>query len=98
MNQHEVYIQTADETEAAAFCLRRMETITDSDCHLCFEAHEQLQAGYRSRLRCAELHWEEIAEFLPSPSALGSSTRDTSDLRPSPAISHPSEERRPRWT
>ena len=92
---HEVYIQIDDETEATIFCLRRMETVTDSDCRLCFDAHEQLQAGYRQRFRCAELHWVEIAAFLPSPSALRSRTRDTLDPVPCPAISHPSQDRHP---
>ena len=90
---HEVYIQIDDETEATAFCLRRMETVTDSDCHTCFDAHEQLQAGYRQRFRCAELHWVEIAAFLPS-------SRETRDLGtvPFPSISHPSQKRHRRWT
>jgi len=61
--------QIADEMEATIFfCLRRMETVTDSDCRLCFDTHEQLQVGYRHRARCAEMHWVEIAELLPSPS------------------------------
>jgi hypothetical protein len=96
--QHEPNIQIDDETEAPAFCLRRMETVTDSDCHLCFDAHEQLQAGYRSRLRCAELHWVEIAEFLPSPSALGNRIPNGSDPLSCPSISHPPKERHRRWT
>jgi hypothetical protein len=89
---YEAYIQIIDEAEAAAFCLRRMETITDSDCQTCFEAHEQLQAGYRSRHRCAELHWVAIAEFLPS-------SRETRDLGtvPFPSISHPPQKRHRRW-
>ena len=93
--QDEVYIQIDGETETTAFCLRRMETITDGDCQVCFEVHEQLQAGYRSRVRCTELHWVEIAEFFPLPSALGSRTRDTLDPVPCPAISHPSQNRHP---
>ena len=95
---YEVYIQIDDETEATAFCLRRMETVADSECHLCFDAHEQLQAGYRSRLRCAELHWVEIAELLPSPSALGNRILNEPDLVPYPSITHPPKERHPRWT
>ena len=98
MNQHEMYIQITDEAEATAFCLRRMETITDSDCHLCFDAHEQLQAGYRSRLHCAGLHWVEIAAFLPSPSALGNRIPNGSDLLPCPFINHPPQKRHRRWT
>jgi hypothetical protein len=96
MNQHEVYIQIYDETEATAFCLRRMETVSDSDCHLCFEAHEQLQAGYRQRFRCIEFHWFEIAAFLP-PSR-GNRGSNPSDSRPYPAISHPPQKRHRRWT
>ena len=88
--QHAPNIQIADATEAPVFCLRRMETVTDSDCQFCFDTHEQLQAGYRSRLRCAELHWVEIAAFLPSPSALGNRIPNGSDPLPCPAISHPS--------
>ena len=96
MNRHEVYIQIDDETEAITFCLRRMETITDRDCYLCFDAHEQLQAGYRSRLHCAGLHWVEIAAFLPS-------SHKNPGLSPSgaltcPAISHPTQKRHRRWT
>jgi hypothetical protein len=90
--------QTIDETETAAFCLRRMETVTDSDCRICFDAHEQLQAGYRSRTRCAELHWVAIAAFLPSPSALGNRIPNGSDPVPYPSINHPSQKRHPRWT
>jgi len=96
MNQHEIYIQIDEEIEATAFCLRRMETVTDTDCHLCFDAHGQLQAGYRSRVRCTELHWVEITEFLPSSRVRRGSSAP--DGRPSPTISHhPSEKRRPRW-
>jgi len=94
--QDEVYIQIDGETETTAFCLRRMETITDSDCRLCFDAHEQLQTGYQTRIRCAELHWVEIAEFLPSFSV--NRGPNPSNSLPCPSISHPSEERRPRWT
>jgi hypothetical protein len=94
--RHEMYTQNAEETEATAFCLRRMETVTDSDCHTCFDAHEQLQAGYRSRLRCAELHWVEIAAFLPSSSENRGSS--PSDSLPCPSISHPSQKRHRRWT
>jgi hypothetical protein len=94
--QDEVYIQIDDETEATVFCLRRMETITDNDCRLCFDAHEQLQAGYRSRIRCVELHWVEIAAFLPS--SRESRSPNPSDLLPCPAISHPSKKRHRRWT
>jgi hypothetical protein len=93
---HEVYIQIDDETEATAFCLRRMETVTDSDCRLCFDAHEQLQTGYRSRIHCTELHWVEIAAFLPSPSKYRGS--NGSNSLPCPAISHPSKKRHRRWT
>jgi len=93
----EVYIQIDDKTEATAFCLRRMETVIDTDCRLCFDGHEQLQAGYRSRIRCAALHWVEIAAFLPSSRVRRESSAP--EERPSPAISHhPSKERRPRWT
>ena len=90
---HEFYIQINDGTEAAAFCLRRMETVMDTECQTCFDAHEQLQAGYRSPTCCAELHWVEIAEFLPS-------SRETRDLGtvPFPSISHPSQKRHRRWT
>jgi hypothetical protein len=95
MNQHAVYIQIDDETEAVAFCLRRMETVTDTDCRLCFDAHEQLQAGYRQRFHCAELHWVEIAAFLPSSSETGSS--NSSNSLPCPSINHPPKERHRRW-
>ena len=88
---HELYIQIDDETEATAFCLRRMETVTDTECQACFDAHEQLQAGYRSRIRCAELHWVEIAAFLPSSSKYRGS--NGSGSLPSPAISHPLQEK-----
>ena len=94
--QDEVYIQIDDETEATVFCLRRMETVTDSDCRLCFDTHEQLQAGYRSRIRCAELHCVEIAAFLPSSSKYRDS--NGSDSPPCPTISHPSQKRHRRWT
>ena len=90
--------KTANEIETQAFCLRRMETVIDSDCRLCFDGHEQLQAGYRSRIRCAELHWVEIAAFLPLPSALGSRIFNGSNPLPCPDISHPPKERHPRWT
>jgi len=53
--------QIADEIEATAFCLRRLETVRETDCQACFEGHEQLQAGYRHRSRCAEPHWVESA-------------------------------------
>jgi hypothetical protein len=92
--QHEA--KTANEIETAAFCLRRMETVTDSDCHLCFDAHEQLQVGYRSRIRCAELHWVEIAAFLPSPRE--NRGPNPSDSLPYPSISHPPQKRHRRWT
>jgi hypothetical protein len=85
--------KTANEIETQAFCLRRMETVIDSDCRLCFDGHEQLQAGYRSRIRCAELHWVEIAEFLPS----SCETRDLGTV-PFPSISHLSQKRHRRWT
>jgi hypothetical protein len=85
--------QIADETEAAAFCLRRMETITDNDCQVCFDAHEQLQTGYRSRIRCAKLHWVEVTAFLPSPSALGNRIPNGSDSLPYPSGSHPPQKR-----
>ena len=96
MNQHEVYIQIDDETEATAFCLRRMETVADSDCRLCFDTHEQLQAGYRHRVRCAELHLVEIAAFLPSSSKYRGP--NGSDSLPCPAINHPPQKRYRRWT
>jgi hypothetical protein len=98
MNQDEVYIQIDAETEATVFCLRRMETVTDSDCRICFDAHEQLQAGYRHRVRCAELHWVEIAKLQPPPSALKSRIPHGSDPVPCPTISHPPQQRHRRWT
>ena len=97
-HSYEMHIQITDETEVAAFCLRRMETVTDSDCCRCFDAHEQLQIGYRSRIRCAELHCVEIAAFLPSPSALGNRIPNGTNLLPYASISHPSQEKHPRWT
>jgi len=48
-----------EEPESRTFCLRRMETLWKTDCQACFEGHEQLQAGYRHRSRCAEPHWVE---------------------------------------
>jgi hypothetical protein len=93
---HEVYIQIDDETEVTAFCLRRMETVTDTECQACFDAHEQLQTGYLQRFRCAELHWVEIAAFLPSSHK--NPGLSPSDLLPSPSISHPSQKRHRRWT
>jgi len=47
--------------EFRAFCLRRMETVRETDCQACFEGHEQLQAGYQHRSRCVEPHWIESA-------------------------------------
>ena len=94
--QDELYIQIDDETEATAFCLRRMETVTDSECKTCFDAHEQLQAGYRSRVHCAELHWVEVTAFLPSTSK--NRSPNGSDPMPCPSISHPSQKRHRRWT
>jgi hypothetical protein len=94
--QHAPNIQIADATEAPVFCLRRMETVTDSDCQFCFDTHEQLQAGYRSRLHCAELHWVEIAAFLPS--SRENRGPNPSDSLPCPAISHPLQKRHRRWT
>jgi hypothetical protein len=90
--------KTANEIETQAFCLRRMETITDTQCQACFDAHEQLQTGYRQRFHCTELHWVEIAAFLPSPSALGNRIPNGSDPLPCPAISHPPQKRHRRWT
>jgi len=87
--------QTADETETNAFCFRRMETVTDSDCRRCFDAHEQLQAGYQHRSRCVEQHGIEIATFLSSPSVLWNRAPSVSDPFPNPTIdNHPSKERR----
>jgi len=50
-----------EEPEFRAFCLRRMETVRETDCQACFEGHEQLQAGYQHRSRCVEPHWIESA-------------------------------------
>lgn len=86
MNQHEIYIPINAETATTVFCLRRMETIAETECQACFDAHEQLQAGYRSRIRCVELHWIGIADFLPSAPML------------CPTISQPPQERHRRWT
>ena len=92
---HEVYIQIDDETEAAVFCLRRLETVTDNECRLCFDAHEQLKADYRQRFRCAELHWVEIAAFLPSSHKTPGFS--PSGSLPYPSISHPPQKRHRRW-
>ena len=94
--RHEVYVPIDNETEITAFCLRRMETITESDCRFCFDTHEQLQTGYRQRFRCAELHWVEIADFLPLPR--GNQGPNPSDSLPCPSISHPPQKRHRRWT
>ena len=95
-SSHEVYIKIDKELETTVFCLRRMETVADNDCRLCFDAHEQLQAGYRQRFRCAELHWIEIAAFLPS--SRKNRIPNGSDSLPCPAVSHPSKEKHSPWT
>ena len=52
--------------EGTAFCLRRIETVQDADCRVCYEGHEQLQASYLCRSRCIKHHLVELADVIPS--------------------------------
>lgn len=57
-------------------CLRRMESVTDSDCHACFIAHPQLRSAYQLRHHCCnanlvqiEPHISRLKHDLDSPTS-----------------------------
>lgn len=54
-------------SEDTAFCLRRMETVQDADCRVCYEGHEQLQASYLYRSCCIQHHLVALADVPPEP-------------------------------
>ena len=52
--------------EDTAFCLRRMETVQDADCRVCYEGHEQLQTRYLCRFCCIKHHLVALTDAIPA--------------------------------